>query len=340
VIGYYVHHQGLGHLHRALAIAEHLSTPLTIVSSLPAPPGCRLPWLRLPRDDEAPHAVDVEAGGTLHWAPRHDEGLGARAAMLTSWLAQERPELVVVDVSVEVALLARLAGVPVVVMAMPGERRDRAHAMAYDLAETLIAGWPPDIAVSAWPAAWTRKTHFVGGFSRFDGHRDAKPPARIGSARSAFALWGAGGTSLPASLMDNLSLATPGWHWDVRATSGELDAEAIWIGLHEADVVVSHGGEAAVAEIAAARRPAVLVADDRPFDEQRHTVNAIDRAGLAVGLNTWPEVYRWPGLLQQAVDIGGSGWRRWSYGDGARRAAEVLIKLTDNLPASGGNASE
>ena len=112
---------------------------------------------------------------------------------------------------------------------------------------------------------------------------------------------------------------------------GSLGAEEVWTGLHQADVVVSHGGQSAVAEVAAARKPAVIVADDRPFDEQRHTVTAIDRAGLAVGLSTWPDARQWPILLRKAAIIGGSGWRHWSSGDGAHQAASVVDDLVRNL---------
>jgi len=37
VIGYYVHHLGHGHLHRALSVARTLGEPVTGFSSLPPP---------------------------------------------------------------------------------------------------------------------------------------------------------------------------------------------------------------------------------------------------------------------------------------------------------------
>ena len=37
MIGYYVHHQGNGHLHRAMTVAPHLPEPVTGFSSLPRP---------------------------------------------------------------------------------------------------------------------------------------------------------------------------------------------------------------------------------------------------------------------------------------------------------------
>lgn len=44
----------------------------------------------------------------------------------------------------------------------------------------------------------------------------------------------------------------------------------------------AHGGQNALAEVAAARRPAVVVATQRPFNEQEHT-----RAALGIGGQGW-----------------------------------------------------
>ena len=47
----------------------------------------------------------------------------------------------VVDVSIEIALLARLHGVPVVLVAQRGIRHDAAHALAYAQASAIAAPW-------------------------------------------------------------------------------------------------------------------------------------------------------------------------------------------------------
>lgn len=97
--------------------------------------------------------------------------------------------------------------------------------------------------------------------------------------------------------------------------------------LCTADVVVTHADQNAVAEVAAARAPAVVVADKRPFDEQLHTTGRIRALGTAVGLDAWPHTDRWPSLLRDALRLGGQEWSRWSYGDGARRAARAVEQL-------------
>jgi len=331
MIGYYVHHQGSGHLHRMLSVTQHLAEPVTVLSSLPAPAECRLPWVRLADDATAPSAVDPDAHGTLHWVPRHDAGLRARMAQVMGWIDRAEPVLVVVDVSVEVAVQARLAGVPVVVVAMPGDRRDRAHRTAYDLADAVLAPWPEGLGVESWPTAWTEKTTFSGSVSRFDGRaRLARVPAVEGPRRGLL-LWGKGGGRSVEERYDELRSATPGWTWELAGPRHPMTAPHLWNALCRADVVVSHAGQNSVAELAAARTHAVVVADPRPFDEQVHTARALDANGLAVGLTAWPEPEAWPGLLATAATRGGDDWARWGDGHGARRMAARLDELVHCL---------
>jgi hypothetical protein len=77
--------------------------------------------------------------------------------------------------------------------------------------------------------------------------------------------------------------------------------------------------------------PAVLVAQDRPFDEQGYTVRALSKAGIAIGLFAWPHPPRWNSLLDQAVHLGGHGWSSWGDGYGAMRAAERIRALEVSL---------
>lgn len=342
MIGYYVHHHGTGHLMRFLSVASELRSPVTGLSSLPRPTGWKGPWVQLERDDSASRAdvpsLDVTARDTLHWAPLHDDGLSARAARLTSWVTSTRPSLVVVDVSVEVSVLMRLAGVPVVVVAMPGARSDRPHRLAYDLADALLAPWPMGAHTSGWPDAWRRKLWAVGGISRFDtrSRSDDEPEVTPDGAgpRRALLVWGAGGTDVTASDVAAARAATPGWDWVER--SPRSPSPDLWSDLRAADVVVTHAGQGAVADVAAARRPAVVVPQQRPFDEQGATAAAVARLGAGIGLRGWPrDAADWPGLLDRAVAAGGDGWARWSSGHGASVAARRIDALAGTSPAAG-----
>lgn len=307
MIGYYVHHQGRGHLHRARSVLSHVESPSVILSSLPGP------WIQLPRDDDGP-VIDPTAGGRFHWVPARHPGLRRRMARIARWIEEAAPALMVVDVSVEVAVLARSMGVPVLVAAMRGDRTDSAHELGYAVAAGLIAPWPASFADPDW--RWPVKTHYVGAFSRFDGRAPAGTP---GGRRRVVVLWGTGGTD-PAA---RPAPALAGWDWDWLATPDP------WPALCSADVVVTHAGQNALAEVAAARRPAVVLPQQRPFGEQTATANVLARAGLAVVRHSWPTPAEWPEVLAEAAELGGDRWAEWSPGDGARRAAGVIEELAE-----------
>ena len=201
MIGYYVHHQGDGHVTRAAAIADRLGgEPVTGLSSRPRPDGWRGPWLQLARDDDPADGADPTAGGALHWAPSGHPGLRERMAQIAAWVATHAPRLVVVDVSVEVTVLLRTMGVPTVVMGMPGARHDPAHQLAYRLADAIVAPWPAWARVFGGGAPWRAKTHPVGAISRFDGRRPARERARRGRPR-VVVLSGRGGTELTVDML-------------------------------------------------------------------------------------------------------------------------------------------
>jgi hypothetical protein len=328
VIGYYAHHQGAGHLTRLRSIARAMDEPVWGLSSAPAPPGWDSGWTQLARDDDPDPAElardgDPTAHGVLHWVPRGHTGLARRSAQLTAWVVEQRPRALVVDVSVEIALLARLCGVPTVVVALPGHRHDRAHRIAYDSADALLAPWPEGTHDLGWPREWTDKAWFVGGISRFDHRtpRPAAPPPLTGG--TVLVLWGAGGRTTTAAELAAARAATPSWTWVERAPGSPSDVP-LWEQLEQADVVVTHAGQNAVAEVAAARRPAVVVAQPRPFDEQVATALQVEAREVAVGRTSWPRADTWPGLLQLALSRGGAGWARWSSGHGAADAAAHL----------------
>ncbi|MBW8486995.1 glycosyltransferase [Actinomadura parmotrematis] len=324
MIGYYVHHQGRGHLHRALCVARHLGAGVTALSSLPRPAGWPGAWVALPRDDVPEAAGDTTANGRLHWAPHHHPGLRGRMAAVARWIEAAAPAVLVADVSVEVALLARLLGVPTIVAAMRGDRGDPAHRLAYDAADGLLAPWPAHLPEPGWPAAWTAKTCHTGAFSRFDGRPRPAPPAR--TRRRAVLLAGAGGGGPTSAQVCRARRAAPGWDFAALGGPGPWCGDP-WPVLCAADVVVTHAGQNAVAECAAAARPAVVIPQDRPHGEQRATAAALRGAGLADVRDRWPEPAEWPGLLDAAAGRDGARWREWAPGDGAARAAAFVREV-------------
>jgi Glycosyltransferase family 28 C-terminal domain len=322
VIGYYVHHQGRGHLHRAVAIASFAATDITGLSTHPRPSGWLGDWVELDDDAGAGPEADPSARGRLHYAPYAHDGLRSRMAALATWIANARPDALVVDVSVEVALLARLHGVPVLTMAQPGRRRDTAHTLGYAISDQILAPWPA-AATQIWNAngaAVAGKVHHLGAISRCPVVDEALEP----TPGSVLVLNGTGGRQLTREV-DQARVATPAWDWVHLGGPGGPWSDDPWPLLRTASVVVSHCGQSAVADIAAARRPAVLIPQARPFREQATMAVALRRLGVpALVLDEWPAPQAWPALLEAAEALDGGGWSVWSDGGGAARAAEVF----------------
>ena len=335
MIGYYIHHHGHGHVHRASTIARAVARThgleVTGLSSRPRPADWAGPWVIL-ADDAVP---DLGAGsnptafGVLHHVPTGHPGLRARSAAVSAWIAATGPMALVVDVSVEMAVLARLHGVPVVTVGMPESRHDHAHEIGYGVSDLTVGPWPA--AASRWlhGGSPADRLHAVGAIGRFT---PADRPADV-RRRHAVVLNGTGGssaadpTSLSADMVSAVDAAGGDWSLEYLAGAGHW-VDDPWSRLSTAEVVVSHCGQNAVAEIAAARRPAVLVPGSRPFDEQWATARALRELALpAVVLDSWPAPEQWSALLDRAAMLDGADWVRWNDGGGAERAADLITTV-------------
>lgn len=317
MIGYYIHHHGFGHLARASSICAQLHRPVTALTSLTiegAHPFSAI--VKLPRDDQAEEVREPTAHGALHWAPHHDAGFSARMSAIADWVADAQPEVVVVDVSVEVAMFVRLLGTPVVVVALPGKRTDAPHLLVHRIADHILAAWPKALCVPAWLKQYDDKTSYVGGISRFEGRRDDLKSTDDGRV---LVLGGTGGDFGPGC-----GSSIPGWTWTALGGSNGSWKDDPWPEIRAADVVVTHAGQSCVADIAAAQRPAIVIPQARPFDEQQATAVMLRRHQLAVVAQDWPDERAWPALLTHARARNPQRWQRWQVAGAAQRAAAAI----------------
>ena len=330
MIGYYVHHVGSGHLHRARAVAQALDAPVTGFSSLPRPQDWPGPWIQLELDDLDADRSDSTVGDRLHWAPRGHQGLRSRMAEISAWLSNVAPSVFVVDVSVEVALLVRLHGIPVVTVVGPGERGDAAHLLGFDIADALVGCWPPEAVgmVRGLPPQVVGRVQPIGALSRYP---VAEPIRRRPGPPRVVLMSGAGGGTLDADDLARAREETPEWEWTVLDRHLGAWVEDPYPSLCEADVVVTHAGQNALAEVAAARTPAVVVPQPRPHREQQVTADVLSRGGWpAVVVDAWPWT-GWAERLEQARRLDGSDWAAWCDG----RAAQRLAAVIGSVPGAG-----
>lgn len=345
MIGYYIHHHGRGHLSRARTIADALEEPVTGLSSLRRPNGWRGEWIDLPLDVPAensdpvdPDADTTTAHGRLHWVPPGVPGLRQRMARISAWIDAAHPAAVVVDVSVEVIALARLHGVPVVSVLLPGVRTDAAHRLGLELSDAVLAAWPAGLplAPGAFPESVRKRVHEVGPITRSSlaatGSSAAAGRPQDGRARSArrvLVLGGAGGDGFTRDAIAQAQAQTPEWTWThVGASAGQWHEDPSTL-IRDADVVVTHAGQNAIAEVSAARVPTIIVPQDRPFSEQVATAAALDAARLPALIEPSLPTRRWNEVLDAAARLDGAGWGRWNDGQGAVRAACVIADIAD-----------
>ena len=170
-IGYYVHHHGAGHRQRAELIAAQLPTQITLLGTGLAGRVGNLACVDLPDDQLSGKRLgdDRKFGAqqpiALHFAPLAHDGVRKRVALMTDWIMRQHPDLMVVDVSVEVAMLARLASTPTVYVRLSGLRTDPAHLDAFRGAQALLEPFHSDLDDPAMPT-WVRaKTYYAPGLT-------------------------------------------------------------------------------------------------------------------------------------------------------------------------------
>lgn len=320
-IAYYVHHHGRGHWTRYAAIRDAARLPIRSISELPDAD------VVLP-SDVPPGTTDVAGIGSpaLHWAPDDVRTGLPRARRLLTALADWEAAAFVVDVSVEAALLSRLAGIAPIVVRQHGRRTDRAHRNAYDVARCLIAPYPAVLEHPATPYGIRARTEHVGYVVAANDDVVEDLPAC--DRDDVVVLWGAGGDAPSGTWIDDLAGAVRGTVHVLGCRPPTTAPNVVvhgWVErpqrfLVARPTVVTTCGNNTIALVGRACCPTVIVPQDRPFAEQRGHAQQLVSLGLAVDAQSasWRSVLaaaqatseRWAGLADQF--------------DGARLAAEVI----------------
>ena len=358
--GYFVHHQGRGHAERCAAIVNALpeDRPVTIFCArtdifpdLPARVRVlRIPSLFEPEDEPSPPALDeVETPETLHCAPLGWRTIRQAVATLTGWFASENPALFVVDVSAELAQLARIASVPAVKIVQHGDRSDPGHQAAYRASAGLLAPWHEALADPAMPDWMRGKMHFAGGLGvsvALPGKAEARRTLGLEpDRRLVVTVAGAGGEGLvttPLSMAARLDPETryavigrtaQAWH---ETPPGNLDCRG-WVSnpqdwIAAADVVISSTGNTTVQMVATAGRPWLVIPEWRYYDEQGDKARRLAAIHAAHLCETWPaSPAQWRAALDGARAVDLDAQRSLTGGDAAAGTAEWLEGLSERL---------
>ena len=331
-IGYYIHHHGAGHLARARAIASVSGGRVVLLGTGIGSQGIDL------ADDRIDTAAFDGADGShcrpnsLHYAPFDHGSIRSRVATIARWIDVYRPALMVIDVSVEIAMLARLASVPVVYVRLNGDRTDRPHLDAFQGATALLAPFHQDLEATSTPQ-WVRaKTRYLPGIT------SARTSTVTNADPTILIVVGRGGPIGGGETFAQAARHCPQWRWRVIGSCSaphDLPSNLEILGWVEnadseiahATLVVGAAGDGLVGCVLAVDRPFVCIAQDRPFNEQRATAQRLKEFGAALVLDNWPEPARWPQLIADALALPPQARRKLHAPDGARLAAEWLSSL-------------
>jgi len=342
---FYIHHHGSGHLMRALAIATKIKGRISFLGSdlqrykslIPEHIDCIDLPADVPDEDDQFYSggPDVPA---LHYAPLNVAGLRNRARMITEFFFSNYPLILIVDVSVEIALLARLCGVPTVIIRQHGLRNDTAHLNAYHSASLLIAPYSKNLQSGA-PQWVDDKTVFSGGFSRFP---LSEEPDHEGISVEIAVMAGRGGTSLDISFVHFLAGACPDFRFHVLGIIEDgllLPHNIILYGpiddpspiLKKCVIIIGNAGHNTVMEVAALKKKFICIPEKRPFSEQEHKASS-----LAAGLGTTvvlPEVLlqtNWNNLLHQVMNTE-PNWGNTINPDALQTISDAIEQLAGRL---------
>ncbi|MET0181978.1 MAG: glycosyltransferase [Caulobacterales bacterium] len=339
-IGYYVHHHGDGHRQRALAICNAAPDRFVMIGTGLAGRTGDIACIDL-ADDRANSTgpfdgVDRERNKphAFHFAPLHREGTRKRAAQLTGWISEVRPRLLVVDVSVEIALLARLASTPVVYVRLTGERNDIPHSEAFRSAVALLSPFHEDLddpSCEAWVRA---KTRYCAGLTQ-SGLKSEMP-----AAGSVLVVQGNGGQVADGEQIAQAARSISWLKWRVIGSVsppehtpenltllGWVDNPAIE--FRNAGVVIGAAGDGLVSAVMSAGRPFICIWQPRPFREQALKAQRLAALGAAIALDSWPTSANWPAVLQAAETIRPQVQYRLHCERGPASAAQFLTQLAD-----------
>ncbi|MFK5596314.1 glycosyltransferase [Methylobacterium sp. HMF5984] len=358
-IAFFVHHQGRGHANRTMAIAAEFARdrPVSVLTAgpqlfdgfsrdieivpLPNMIGASVPTLRL-YAEPTPQV--------MHCVPLGLAEMRRTMRRILDHLDEREVGLFVVDVSAEIALLARIASVPAVQIRMHGDRSDIGHVGAYEACVGMLAPFDERMEQDDYPAYLWAKTFYSGGLCTsvdgVPGRAEARARLGLDPAREiVVAVTGGGGSGTPYAPLTVAARAAPETLWLTLGPTHREGHETDFSNLRElgwvpsvtdylaaADIVLASAGDNTVHEVARVGGRLIVMPEWRYFGEQTRKAEALVRLGAAVQAPVWPgDLQGWRDLLARARTLDPAPLGSLYAPDAAARAAGWLEGLADEL---------
>ena len=358
-ISFFVHHQGRGHAQRTMAIVRELPATQP-VSVLTADPSLfdgferDIEIVALPNMIGAPvptpELYDQPTPSVMHCVPLGLAAMRQTMRRILDHLDDRDTGLFVIDVSAELALLARIASVPAIKIRMHGNRGDAGHLAAYDACAGMLAPFDERLEQADYPD-WARaKTFYSGGLCTSHEHGNDRTAARraLGlplDREIVVAITGGGGAGTPYAPLTVAARAAPE---TLFVTVGPLHREGHetdfvnlvnhgWVShtsdyIAAADIVLASAGDNTVHEVMRTGRAFICAPEWRYFDEQQRKAESLAAVGAAIHLRNWPgDLDGWRTLLERARKLDIEHQRGLHSPEAAARAAGWLQSRMETL---------
>ncbi|WP_218353527.1 glycosyltransferase [Alteromonas lipotrueiana] len=306
---YYVHHHGAGHLQRARTLIDALETQFAIIFVV-ANPAMQtklqhefghLPCECLPSKWAASPAFPDRTYDSAFEGVPCTSAATQRALTFVNLLSAYQADLFISDVSAELSILARAAGVPVVMQRHSGETHiDPTQVFAYQSASALYAPYPRHIEDPDFE--FIEKTRFLGFFSQLGAERQD-------AVRRGITLVSSKGEGVETILPTLQQLQLPIW---VVGCEGESTSNVTFLGyvndisVHiPTDVVVCSGGNNLLSELLLLGKKLIIVPQSRPYNEQVSKAAQLTKHNYAVTLPVThiADVSHWQQAVHNAASI-------------------------------------
>ncbi|MGB3775039.1 MAG: hypothetical protein WA951_07245 [Leeuwenhoekiella sp.] len=290
MIAYYAHQHGSGHANCAQLFAEASPEQVIIFTSYAFSFSSGTQVVFLPSEDPdgtAAPSDTYDLPGYLHYSPVGQQSIQQRSAVLLNECIAKDVKLLIIDVSVEIAALARASSIPYAFVRLQGKRSDMAHLEAFRGAVFLLAYYPEALEMSETPK-WVRdKTIYLGFLSRF-------PCLEIetGSKRldTIAVLSGSGGNLGLTAILPRLFKRFRHSKIDVFGDYKEMNISEtvqyhghrsdIYEYLKNADAIVTSCGLNTISELLHLKKTIIAIAEERPYQEQVCFLEQLIKEGL------------------------------------------------------------
>jgi hypothetical protein len=293
MLAYYAHQHGSGHSKFADLFAEIFKENQIILTSYDHNFSGNSKVIMLPNenpDGTACETNQVAPPDYLHYSPVGQRSIQQRSLLLLRSLLENDTKLLIVDVSVEVAALARAASIPYAYVRLPGIRNDQGHLQAFKAATFLLAYFPESFEDDSVPDWVKNKTVY---FDFLKGKKLSYSPDKdVDKIERMVVISGKGGNEnlhkfLPVLLerFPYAQIKVLGEFKEQHSSpkleyAGFVDQPEVEI--NKAQVVVANCGLNTVSELTGIPIPFIAIPEDRPFEEQKFMQRALVKLQLAV----------------------------------------------------------